>query len=66
MRVCIYQSRDDDFLFAVYYTSMLWQAEFGVVFPNRGDAVGEDVDVAVANDLTRCVDSDDCSRVEED
>lgn len=45
---------------------MLWQAKFGVVFPNRGDAVGEDVDVAVANDLTRCVDGDDCSRVEED
>ena len=36
------------------------------MFSDGADAVVEDVDVAVSNDLARAVEGDDCGRVEED
>lgn len=66
MRVRVYEARDDEFVFAIYYARFCWKVGRRIVLPNGGDAVGNDVDVAISNDLARCVEGDDGSGVEED
>lgn len=66
MCVRVYEARDDDFVFAIYNACSFWEMKYGVVLPDGGDAVGEDVDVAVSNDLARCIEGQDCGGMEED